>query len=100
MEERRQPPELVKTFLEHVLHDSHHSKSQVVKGLVWSFSQDLVQNVSRGMFLTAKHILMANAGKCNAWVHFTGLQQALSSISRPPTQPRQLNVRIDIGRHR
>ena len=60
MDERRQPPELVKTFLKHVLHDSHHPESQMVQDLVWSFSQDLVHGVSRGKFLTAKHTLMAN----------------------------------------
>ena len=59
-DDRRQPPELAKTFLKHVLHDSHHPESQLVEDYVWSFSQDLVHGVSRGKFLTAKHTLLAN----------------------------------------
>ena len=57
--ENRQPPDSVTTFLIKLLHgSSHHSPGEKVMHYVSSFAQDLVHAVSRGKFMTAKHILL------------------------------------------
>ena len=55
----RQPPDSVTTFLIKLLQgSSHHSPGEEVMHYVSSFAQDLVHAVSRGKFMTAKHILL------------------------------------------
>ena len=56
--EARQPPDSLITFLINLLHSSHHSPGEDVMRYVSSFAQDVVHAVSRGQFLTAKHILL------------------------------------------
>ena len=57
--ENHQPPDSVTTFLIKLLHgSSHHSPGEEVMHYVSSFAQDLVHAVSRGKFMTAKHILL------------------------------------------
>ena len=54
----RQPPESVKEFFRSVLHSAHHTPGDDVCQYVESFSQDLVYAVSRGDFLTEKHVIL------------------------------------------
>ena len=54
----RQPPESVKEFFRYVLHSTHHTLGDDVCWYVESFSQDLVYAVSRGDFLTEKHVVL------------------------------------------
>ena len=53
----RQPPESVKEFFRYVLHSTHHTSGDYACPYVESFSQDLVYAVSRGDFLTEKHVV-------------------------------------------
>ena len=57
----REAPLSVTTFLRYLLQDSYHKTSESTENLIWSFSQDLLDSVSNGSFLTAKHILVACA---------------------------------------
>ena len=54
----RQPPESVKEFFRSLLHSTHHAPGDHVCRYVESFSQDLVYVVSRGDFLTEKHVVL------------------------------------------
>ena len=54
----RQPPKSVSEFILNVIHSTNHSPGDEVRRYVESFSQDLVHAVSRGNFLTKKHVLL------------------------------------------
>ncbi len=54
----RQPPQSVQDFILRVIHATHHAPGDEVKRYVDSFSQDLVHAVSKGKFLTQKHVLL------------------------------------------
>ncbi|XP_065053916.1 uncharacterized protein LOC135682802 [Rhopilema esculentum] len=54
----RQPPRSVQDFILRVIHATHHSPGDDVKRYVDSYSQDLVHAVSKGSFLTQKHVLV------------------------------------------
>eukprot|EP00112_Aurelia_sp_Birch-Aquarium-sp1_P021922 Seg6008.1 transcript_id=Seg6008.1/GoldUCD/mRNA.D3Y31 product="hypothetical protein" protein_id=Seg6008.1/GoldUCD/D3Y31 len=54
----RQPPNSVKDFLSNFIHSTHHSPGEEVVRYVDSFSQDLIHAVSKGNFLTMKHVLL------------------------------------------
>ena len=74
--EKRQPPPSVKTFLTNVVHDTNHKPGDVVERYVNSFAQDLVHAVSRGKFLTQKHVLLATG------LHsITGLKMPIKLLS-------------------
>ena len=54
----RQPPESVKEFFRSVLHSTHDTPGDDVCQYVESLSQDFVYAVSRGDFLTEKHVVL------------------------------------------
>ena len=59
--DNRQTQDSVTTFLIKLLHGSSHlSPREEVKRYVSSFAQDLVDAVSRGKFMTVKHILLGS----------------------------------------
>ena len=56
--DHRKPPDSLKQFLTALLHSTDHSPGEEVKGYVDSFPQDIVHAISKGDFLTAKHVLL------------------------------------------
>eukprot|EP00794_Sanderia_malayensis_P000996 gene996-312_t len=57
-DERRKPPAKVKEFLTNIIHSTHHTPGDEVHLFVDSFSSDLVHAVSKGQFLTQKHVAL------------------------------------------
>ena len=73
----RKPPESVKEFLKDIIHATHHSPGDDVQRYVDSFAQDLVHAVSRGSFLTEKHVLLGTG------LHsLTGLKKPMQILGR------------------
>lgn len=56
--ENRQPPASVREFILNVLHVTAHTPGEDVCRYAYSFSQDLLHAVSKGNFLTEKHVLL------------------------------------------
>ena len=54
----RQPPECVTDFVTNIIHATHHSPGEDVKRYASSIWSDLVHAVSKGNFLTEKHVLL------------------------------------------
>ena len=75
--EKRQPPERVKYFYKKLINDTHHIESEQSRNFTLSFAQDLVHAVSRGKFLTTKHVLLGNG------IHsITGLEKPIQILSK------------------
>ena len=75
--ENRQPPESIKRFLRTVIHETHHEAGNETQRYVDSISQDLVHAVSKGNFLTEKHVLLATG------LHsITGLKVPIKILAR------------------
>lgn len=75
--EKRQAPESVKNFYKKLITDTHHIESEQSKNFTLSFAQDLVHTVSKGTFLTAKHILIGNG-----FHSITGLKNPIKVLSK------------------
>lgn len=56
--ENRQAPDSVFCFLQCLLQNKSHQKSEAVNRLVQSYSADLLHGVTKGKFITAKHFLL------------------------------------------
>ena len=75
--EKRQPPERVKYFYKKLINDTHHIESEQSRNFTLSFVQDLVHAVSRGKFITTKHVLLGNG------IHsITGLKKPIQILSK------------------
>ena len=57
-DDKRKPPAMVKEFLTNIIHSTHHAPGHEVRLFVDSFSSDLVHAVSKGQFLTQKHVVL------------------------------------------
>jgi hypothetical protein len=73
----RQPPESLRVLLTKLLHSTDHAPGEEVTRYVESFSQDLIHAVSKGKFLTRKHVLLG----CG--LHsITGLKKPVNILAR------------------
>ena len=74
--QERQPPESLRLFLTHLIHSTEHTPGEEVQAYVKSFSQDIVHGISKGDFLTSKHVLLG----CG--LHsITGMKMSISILS-------------------
>ena len=74
--QERQPPESLKLFLTRLLHSTHHTLGGEVQAYVDSFSQDIVHGISKGTFMTSKHVLLGYG------LHsITGMKTPISILS-------------------